>query len=295
MNNTLNAYDEKLNYYDGEAVKNQKAYYRSLRTLAWICSMLALSFLLYDELDIRWCLIAFGLFLIAGTIVLERAKSKKYQDNYLRYRLLAEAVRVQSFLSGAGIEFDITSSFLWMQKDELSFVKDELGDLYKTIDNRDVSMNEIKENWLLDQLNYHKNACDKMKRRVKVDARSSSILFACAIFIFVVALVLEYLFPKVLSVQVFGLNLSIIIKTLFGELSVISLFVSSYYGKLSLERTEGDHRKMISLYEFALKKLEDLHSADELKDLLISIAREEILENANWYIYSKETSLGIEL
>jgi len=296
-NNMLKKYEEKLKKYDEAALTNQAAYTRSLRILAVLCSSMAFAFLIYDELDMRWCLIAFGLLLAAALLVLRDARKKDYHNNYLKNRMLAEAVRTQESLAKAGVSFDINQSFSWTQKQDLMWVKEELGDLYLSVESSPCSVEEIKESWINDQLNYHKKACEKMKNKIAMNSKSSSLLFAVSIAIFVIALILEYIFPELVQMMVGPLSLSVIIKTLFGELSVISLFISSYYGKLSLDRKEEDHKKMIALYEKALSVLDNFEESEykTLEELLKKIAKEEISENANWYIYSKENTLDISL
>jgi len=300
----IKLYEERLKKYDDLALKNQSSYYRCLRILAGLCSSMAFCFLIYDELDMRWCLIAFGIILFAAYIVLKKAGRKEYFNNYLKNRMLAETVRVQENLAKAGIVFDVTTAFSWTQKQDLLWVKEELGNLFKTADEGGSSIQSIKEDWISDQLNYHRRASEKMKNKIRMNSKSSSWLFGISIAIFLIALILEYFFPSVVLMTVGNLSISVIIKTLFGELSVISLFISSYYGKLSLERKEEDHKKMIALYEKALSLLDAFESSGQnspqseyktLDELLIRIAEEEISENANWYIYSKENTLDISL
>jgi hypothetical protein len=65
-------------------------------------------------------------------------------------------------------------------------------------------------------------------------------------------------------------------------MSAITLFTGSYYGKMSLSNTIDDHRRMSSLYQKAEK---DIMKNGESEELLISLAREYLIENSTWYSY----------
>ena len=83
-----------------------------------------------------------------------------------------------------------------------------------------------------------------------------------------------------------------IVKIVLGTVSAGTLFISGYYGKLSLTRQSTDHKKMERFYDRALDKLNRYGQTEEL---LADIVREELGENANWYSYRIEDNPGFEL
>ena len=84
-----------------------------------------------------------------------------------------------------------------------------------------------------------------------------------------------------------------LLKILLGGISAVTLFLSSYYGKLSLDRKVSDHRKMSALYGLAQSQYENSNIPKE--DLLWELAREEIIENGNWYSYCRDNAPGINI
>jgi hypothetical protein len=83
------------------------------------------------------------------------------------------------------------------------------------------------------------------------------------------------------------------IKVILGGASAVTLFLANYYGKLSIERKAADHKKMQALYSMAQEKYNE---AGIPKDkLLWELAREEIIENGNWYSYCQDNAPGIIL
>ena len=83
-----------------------------------------------------------------------------------------------------------------------------------------------------------------------------------------------------------------VIKILLGTMSAGTLFISSYYGKLSLTRQTSDHIIMANFYDRALEKLKKY---GQTEDLLADIVRAELGENSNWYSYRIEDNPGFDL
>jgi len=84
-----------------------------------------------------------------------------------------------------------------------------------------------------------------------------------------------------------------IFKMSFVSLTALGLFLKNYYGKLSLKRKIADHENMINLYTSAKINFEKQGSNKE--ELLIELAKEEIVENGNWFSYSKDNKIGIDI
>ena len=70
-------------------------------------------------------------------------------------------------------------------------------------------------------------------------------------------------------------------------MSAVTLFTSSYYGKMSLDNKIDDHRRMIALYQ---KSEQEIEINGETDELLLSLAREFLSENSNWYAYQKKNN-----
>ena len=92
-------------------------------------------------------------------------------------------------------------------------------------------------------------------------------------------------------VELAGIPYRTCLIVVIGLFSAGSLFLSNFYGKQNLERKYEDHIHMADLYKYALDKTENSSLS---KDLIEEIAREEILENAAWYSYTKESSLSLD-
>ena len=74
-------------------------------------------------------------------------------------------------------------------------------------------------------------------------------------------------------------------KIVLGSVSAFTLFISAYFGKLSLPRRLSDHSKMENFFKKMSDSLDLFGQTDELLSLL---AREELIENGNWYSYQSD-------
>jgi len=77
-----------------------------------------------------------------------------------------------------------------------------------------------------------------------------------------------------------------LLKILLGIIPAFTIFLSGYYGKLSLSRKVADHQRMITLYTLAQKKFED-PKLDEDK-VFFELAREEVIENGTWLSFCRD-------
>ena len=81
-------------------------------------------------------------------------------------------------------------------------------------------------------------------------------------------------------------------KLLLGGISAATLFISNYYGRLSLSRVRADHEKMARFYEAVAARMDRF---GESEALLCLLAREELVENGNWCAYQRENGADFTL
>ena len=82
------------------------------------------------------------------------------------------------------------------------------------------------------------------------------------------------------------------LKIALGAASAATLFISSYYGALSVERMSEDHGRMERFYSWALARLDE---EGQSVGLVEEIAREELAENGAWYSYRLEGAPELSL
>ena len=85
-------------------------------------------------------------------------------------------------------------------------------------------------------------------------------------------------------------NIYLILKITIGLMSVVTIVVESYYGKLSLFNKINDHKRMIELYEMAEM---EISTHGETEKIIMDLAREFINENSTWYAYQSNNRPGL--
>ena len=81
-------------------------------------------------------------------------------------------------------------------------------------------------------------------------------------------------------------------KLLLGSISAAALFISNYYGRLSLSRVTSDHVRMERFYRTVLERIDRY---GETPGLLLLIAREELIENGSWCSYQRDNTADFNL
>lgn len=285
----------------------RKKYLNAIRRLALCGAALVLCFLLYDEFAANLFLPLYGLLLLLSAAFLGLSRRRGYHTRYLQYRVLAEALRVQFFLGSANIGHNIASSFTWTQQQDSSWVTGALSSLLALPSSSMVSQMEIKQYWISEQQAYHEKAQKSCTGKLCLSQRTASIMAVLSVGLFFTALFLEFLGRPVMAAVVptdalrpfllmrggEQVTVSALIRIFLGGTSAVTVFLSSYYGKLSLGRKITDHRKMAALY----RQAGEYDSAENggAEQLFLKLAQEEIIECGNWYSYCLDNPPSLNL
>lgn len=96
-----NRYQDQINWYDSKAVKSKKLY----NTFQWgviILSAISPTLVItLEEKPWKWIAVIVTVLLAIGTAGL---KAFKYQENWINYRSIAEALKKEKYFYEAGIE-----------------------------------------------------------------------------------------------------------------------------------------------------------------------------------------------
>lgn len=289
-----NIYDKA----DALSLRMQKKYMNTIKGFSIFGVLLVFSFLLYDEIDANIFLPVYGIVMILYLVLFLAIKKINAHKKYLQYRILAESMRVQLYLCAAGINENIGNAFTWTQKHESTWVKEAAGALILGgADLTKVPDEILMSYWIDSQLGYHKKALKRDRGKQGINQKTAFGMLVASIILFLAVFVLECIARDAMDSVVIAklpafllagadtnITLSGIFKALLGVVSAVTVFLSSYYDKLSLDRMSEDHEKMIRLYQTAGEHF-DRGNRDHLYRAL---AREEIIENGNWMSYCKE-------
>lgn len=271
----------------GLSAQNAKKYHNTLLYLSIVGGLIALTFLIYDEFDFHGTIFICGLLLIAIYLIHRKANSMEYHKKYLEYRVLAEALRLQFYITSAGIKEDVINLLPWSIKRNIPWITDLLLTLPVDYYNEKVSILDL---WIIDQRKYHESALVRTEKQNRRNEIITKGVLYITIFIYIIAILFDAaIFFNLIRGMDFS-NIYLILKITIGLMSVVTIVVESYYGKLSLFNKINDHKRMIELYEMAEM---EISTHGETEKIIMDLAREFINENSTWYAYQSNNRPGL--
>ena len=279
---------------DETSVAAAREYRHALAVLATASTGIAVAFLLYDEAELLWMLLVCGALLVFARAFQRRALRLDCHQRFIGMRALAEALRVQVNLRYAGSPLLAADLLTWTQMEETGWIADRLRELMA---GAGVSVpHDVRACWVEDQRSYHEKAAARTGGDVARAGRVVAVAFAVSVCLYLGALAFELLCGGLLvapSVHVADIERwRAALKICVGSMSAATLLISSYYGKLSLDRVHADHLKMAHFFAWAADRLAE---EGQTEALLERLAREELIENGNWYSYQLDNTPGISL
>ena len=253
-----------------------------------LSTLSAASFLLYDEANLHWLILVCGLALLLAWVLTRFAYRSSCHRRYLEYRVLAESLRAQGFLRYAGVPREAITLLPWSQQEETPWIAMAITVL--CVGEAPQTNHDIRACWPEDQFNYHRKAQKKAQTKLRISGRVVGAALLVSIVLYLLALVFEVLygglFPRLGAIPE-AEEYRTLLKLVLGSISAATLFISNYYGKLSLSRGVEDHVKMAAFYQKILDRL-FIYGQDE--SLLLLLAREELIENGNWCSYQRDNA-----
>ena len=281
---------------DWLAIHYQKLTLRILKVTHVLAFLMGFMFILFSDLRTQEIyMVAFLLFFVlsAGTQML--AKREGWHRKYLDYRTLAEGLRVQFYLSAAGITNDNESkfthdNFLQTQDPELGWIRNVMRVAGTRCDaDREISHQGLEftlREWIGDsesgQLGYYdRKAAQWIKRNRNTERLSMlSLLISVAVILLIL----------------FG-------GPLFGETLIDPLFVLMgsmllAYGVRQGYAQSTAEKELIKQYEFMLRvfhnakrRLENAHDDAERRQILQALGGSCLDEHAEWILMHRDRSI----
>ncbi len=285
----LKAIDELYGAADILSIKNAQKHQRILLALSVIGTLITMAFLLYDEAELHGLILACIVMILFLFYIHKMAHNLDCHRKYIEYRVLAEALRVQFFLSVAGVQKQVADILPWFIRQGLPWIEEILKSLPKTDKHE---RNPIINFWILDQRAYHNGALEKAENKKNREKKTTYIVIIITIIAYIVTLLFELFIYTQIPGNVDANAIRAILKIIVGTMSAITLFTGSYYGKLSLTYTINDHKRMIALYNHAES---EIAKKGETEEILVELARESLIENSTWYSYQTKNKADLVL
>ena len=274
---------------DALSVANARVYKRVLWAIAAAATLFTLFFLLYDEAELYGLIAACGVMLAALALLSRHARRLDCHGKYLEYRVLAEGARVGWYLRYAGAGATAAELTPWSLKQSIPWAIELLQDSETGEPGKKRSVLAF---WIDDQRSYHERALARTRSQQQVNERISRAALVATVVLYLATFALEIAVAAG-AIEIAGLAaVRAALKIALGVFSAATLFCGSTLGKLSLENVIADHERMIALYDDALARIE---ADGESEQLVISLARECLGENATWYAYQSMNAPDVSL
>lgn len=266
---------------DNLSIQNAKLHNRILLILPITAILISIFFFVYFELEIHSMIAICVIFLFALLIIEREANKLGCHRKYLEYRVLAETLRVQFFLSLSGTKADILELLPWFTKQGIPWI----GNIVKSLPLDDVKERKpITYYWIFDQKAYHEGALLKAEQSYKLQAIIKKWAVTITVIAFLLGLIFE-IFMYFYSPNIDAHHIRLVLKATIGIASLSTLFIEGYFGKMSLYEKINEHKRMISLYS----KIErEIAKKGETPEIIIELAREFLIENSAWYAYQSK-------
>lgn len=297
--------------------KNQTKYNLFILLLAIIGTVVAGTFLIYDDASLPFMIFPCTAAIVLLLWLIVYGNKRAYHKNYIEYRALAEALRIQFYMSMClaekPVESNVCDLYAWSQKVDMAWIDKAIQALGVISDCEKLKTDTSKviDVWIgnnekpTGQLRYHNRKKAQNRNQAKKYARLSKLFTVATVCVYFLIFILEmvacvlkacdvnWFWEGNVFAHITWRNAAVIV---LGTVTAGSLLASSYWGKLSYDRKVDDNEKMSKFYASAFERWNEVknHSA-EIERFVKEIAREEIVENSIWCSYVNENGLEINI
>jgi hypothetical protein len=280
---------------DWLAIYHQKLALRILRTTHLLAFLMGFMFILFSDLRTQEIyMVGFLLFfaLSAGAQLL--AKRKGWHRKYLDYRTLAEGLRVQFYLSAAGITGDSESkfthdNFLQTQDPELGWIRNVMRVAGTRCDaDRLVSQEGLEfvlKEWIGDndsgQLGYYRRKAAQWIKRNRNTERLSALSLITS-----VSVILLIIFGGT-----FGENYIDPLFVLMGSMLLAYAIRESYAQSTAEKELIKQYEFMLRVFHNTKRRLDGAEDDHERHQILRALGGSCLDEHAQWILKHRERSI----
>lgn len=280
---TLIEIDKQFGAADVLSIKYAQKHHNKVRNISIIAPLIVFLFLLYDEAELHFLIFAVLLLIIILYLIYRKANNENVHDKYLEYRVLAESLRVQYFISKAGIKENVKNILPWLTEIRIPLVKNVLSEIPIETNKKEPIINC----WIRDQMKYHDDAHKRALAQKKRNDRYEKISLIATLFFYAITLAFEVWMIHSSPFDPVSANwIRAGLKIGVGTSSAITIFLANYYGKMSLSSKIDEHLRMHWLYNTV--EYEVMERKEESEELIMHLAREFLIENAIWYSHQKK-------
>lgn len=282
-----------INFYslsDAISIREQKKYL-IISKLTFILSFFAMIlFQFYEKLPVSAVFyVIFPCTVIALMVYLKKFNiSIGNNASFLRHRLIAESLRINFYLSSAGLPvINHRNSAVIHHDDWINRISNSLANISirKNPVRIDNAYNVITKNWLTDQHQYFEKKVEQLSLKISIFSKLINAIFFLVFIIFIAALI---------GVWTHYPHVDVLINIDF-TLFILFLISKTYYDFREYENTQLQSQIMSKIYHKHINYLA-IDSSEERSDVILTHLADKALTELNlWYLIYKSKQPGIEV
>lgn len=290
---------------DELAMKHQQQNYRVWRRIFLLAGLMVLSFQAYDLWPHAYLLAVYPLAFLAMSVIWGIHAKRGAYNGFLEARALAEGLRVQIALRGAGLRDCVADQYLRRHVPDLEWVIAALRGL-NTLAPAQSSLKNLRTvhlRWVRNQAKYFKKRVRSQEHRLRFHKWLAFGFYGSALVLSVGMLVGSLFW------ELHGLAHNILI-VLIGLGPAIAALWLAYAEKQGWEEHVKEYSRMSSLFTQArwhmsriLRAAKGLPEDDQYRaarlcqaqELLLGLGKEALYENAEWLILHRKRPPNIQL
>lgn len=267
-----------------DAAAGQRQVERS-QAIKWISGLAVVSIFcqqVYSGPDMRWGWLAthVALAILAFFAYMHYfTRNNPREQQYLDWRSLAEALRVQVFWLAAGVRSSVADHYLSGDRDELDWIRQAARNttvgVSPIFDQK--MLDWVRDAWLESQRGYFQKKSPENGNRVRQFSKLTNACFVLALVITVSTLV-----AHLMDVPDPVLNMFVLAS---GICFLGSAVLKTYAEQMAFEEQKNRYHVMGETYKTALVRFDGLVSHNDLdraRAVLLLIGKEALSENAGW-------------
>ena len=271
-------------YAAADAAAGQRQIERS-KAIKWISGLAAISIIcqqVYSGPDMRWGWLAAHILLaLLAFIEYSRyfTRNNPREQQYLDWRSLAEALRVQIFWHASGLKNSVADHYLTGDRDELDWIRQAARNTTIGVPPMHaLSMMEWTRNaWLESQCKYFQEKSPANGNNLKKFGRHTSVFFISALIVTGATF-----FAHLLDAPIIYLNTFVLISGIFFLGSAV---LKNYAEQMAFEEQKNRYYAMGEIYKAAIIRFDFYVSQNEIdraREVLLLVGKEALTENAGW-------------
>jgi len=201
------------------------------------------------------------------------------EKQYLDWRSLAEALRVQVFWLASGVRNSVADHYLLGDRDELDWIRQAARNttvgVSSMFDQKMLAW--VRDAWLESQLNYFQKKSPENGKKQKLFNRLAGVSFFLALVITIGTLA-----SHLAGTDDSFLNMLVLAS---GICFLISAVLKNYADQMAFEEHKNRYHVMGEIYKTALSRFDiymSQHDFARAQNILILIGKEALAENAGW-------------